>query len=191
MLKFNRFMYEEADEGKGGDNDGLQGKEGNGQEKVTLTQEELAKRLDQEAERRVAKARDGWQSDLDAKLEEAKSEGAKLAKMSAAEKAKAEEDKRMSELEKREAEINKRELTANVKDVLADKGLPSELASVLVELGDADAINKATDNIATIIDQRVNEQVDKKLGGSGKPGGSSSNLSGTNDPYEAIMKKYK
>ncbi|PVY82551.1 DUF4355 domain-containing protein [Convivina intestini] len=181
MLKFDRFMYEEQDEGKGGDNDGLQGQEGNGQEEVTITKEELAKRLDQEAERRVAKARDGWQSDLDAKLEEAKSEGAKLAKMSAAEKAKAEEEQRMSELEKREAEINKRELTANVKDVLADKGLPSELASVLVELGDADAITKATDNIATIIDQRVNEQVDKKLSGSGKPRGESSDTDTRSD----------
>lgn len=153
---------------------------------VTYTEEEMSKRIEQEAERRVQKAHDKWEKAQAAKLEEAKSEGAKLAKMTAQEKAEAEQEKRMKELEAREQEINKRELTANVRDVLTDKGLPVEMAESLVTLGDADVINQTTDTLAKLIDKRVNEQVDSKLSGAGKPTGSSDKLNPKGDLTKAL-----
>lgn len=153
--------------------------------------EEADKRVEQEAERRLAKARKSWEAKFEERLEEAKSEGEKLAKMTAAEKEKAEQAKREEAFKQREAELNKRELTATVKDILIDKELPTDLTDILVKSGDADYINSAADSISKVIETRVNELVDKKLSGAGKPKGSSSDLDGTNDPFVAHANKYK
>ncbi|CAK1232021.1 hypothetical protein LMG30237_ALEAABJJ_00412 [Fructobacillus tropaeoli] len=157
----------------------------------TYTQEELDKEIEREAERRVAKAKKGWDEQLDGKLSEAKTEGAKLAKMSAQEKADAEAKERADKLAAREAELNKRELTANVRDVLAEKDLPSELADPLVALGDADLINQTADSISRLISERVNKEVDNKLSGGGKPTGEPSQLEDNDDPFKKILNKYK
>lgn len=152
----------------------------------TYTQEELDKEIEREAERRVAKAKKGWDEQLDGKLSEAKTEGAKLAKMSAQEKAEAAAKERAEKLAAREAELNKRELTANVRDVLAEKDLPSELADPLVALGDADLITQTADSISRLISERVNKEVDSKLSGGGKPKGSAENIDTKSDLAKSL-----
>ncbi|CAK8054123.1 DUF4355 domain-containing protein [Eupransor demetentiae] len=176
---------------QGGGNDGLQ--EGQGQEDqvTTYTAEEAQKMAEQEAERRVAKVRAKWEKEQQAKLDEAKSEGAKLAKMSEDEKRQAEQEKQEAEYKKRLDELNRRELTANTRDVLSEKGLPSDLADSLVTLGDAEAINKTVDVLTSTIEKQVNAKVDAKLSGSGKPNGSASELDNVDNPFAAKMKKYQ
>ena len=68
-----------------------------------------------------------WKQDLERKETEAK----KLAKMNADEKAKYEREKAERELADREAAITRRELAATAKEALTEKGLSSDLASVL------------------------------------------------------------
>lgn len=167
----------------------VQGGEGQ-QETQTLSQEEANKLAEQEAERRVAKARAKWEETMKDKLEEAKSEGEKLAKMSAQEKAEQAAKKQAEEMKAREEALNKRELTASVRDELADKNLPNDLAEPLVSIGDAEQISKAITTLDGLIAERVNQEVNQKLQGSGKPKGGTSTLTDEDDPFSRIMKKY-
>ncbi|CAK1249036.1 DUF4355 domain-containing protein [Fructobacillus cardui] len=167
----------------------VQGEDGQ-QETQTLSQEEANKLAEQEAERRVAKARAKWEESMKEKLEEAKSEGEKLAKMSAQEKADQAAKKQAEEMKAREEALNKRELTASVRDELADKNLPSDLADTLVSIGDAEQISKAIVTLDGLIAERVNQEVNQKLQGSGKPQGGASPLTDEDDPFSKVMKKY-
>ena len=142
---------------------------------TTYTQDQL----DSEADKRAAKA-----------LEDAKSEGARLAKMSADEKAQELEKQRQAALDKREAELNQRELSASTKSLLVDKGLPGELADSLVALGDADKIKSAVETLGKSIQETVNKQVESKLQ-TDPPKNGASALDGADDPFNKIMAQYK
>ncbi|ANU78879.1 head scaffolding protein [Weissella phage WCP30] len=162
---------------------------------LRLTPDELQSKLDAEADKRVQKVLEKKQAEWDAKLKEvaekAKNEGAQYAQMTAAEKAQAEFEAKQAEFEKREQDLARRELSAAVSSDLAEKGLPSELAENLVKIGDATAIKEWTNNIAGIIETRVNEQV-KQLANGGKPAGQPSSLAdGEIDPILAIANAYK
>ena len=173
-----------ADTGKGVEND----------KPVTLTQKELQSKLDSEADKRVTKALEKAQADFESKLQErveaAKSEGEKLAKMTAAEKAAAAQKAKEDALAKKEAELNKRELSANVKDVLSEKGLPVSLSDSLVELGDADKINETIGVLSKSIEDEVNKRVKESLR-TNPPKTGSSVLSDPNDPFAKIIAQYK
>ena len=101
-----------------------------------------------------------WQKDQDAKVDEAK----KLAKMNADEKAKYEREQRDKELAEREAAITKRELTATAKETLADKGLPTELATVL-DYSNAEACNESIIAVEKAFMSAVNKAVEGRLKG--------------------------
>lgn len=163
-------------------------------EPVTLTQKELQSKLDSEADKRVAKAvetaKAKWEADKKQALEDAKNEGAKLAKMSAAEKADAEMQARVKEIEKREAALKQSELKAATKALLQDNGLPADMSDTLIGLGDAEAIKNAVTTLKGSLDTQVNEKVEKLATGT-KPLNSSSNLSGSNDAFDAVMAKYQ
>ena len=163
-------------------------------EPVTLTQKELQSKLDSEADKRVAKAvetaKAKWEADKKQALEDAKNEGAKLAKMSAAEKADAEMQARVEEIEKREAALKQSELKAATKALLQDNGLPADMSDTLIGLGDAEAIKNAVTTLKDSLDTQVNEKVEKLATGT-KPSNSSSNLSGSNDAFDAVMAKYQ
>lgn len=173
-----------ADTGKGVEDD----------KPITLTQKELQSKLDSEADKRVQKALDKAKADFEQKLQEqveaAKSEGEKLAKMTAAEKAEAAQKAKEDALKKREADLNRRELAANVKDVLADKGLPADLAESLVELGDADRINETIGVLSKSIEDEVNKRVKESLR-TNPPKTGSSVLSDPNDPFAKVIAQYK
>lgn len=153
-------------------------------EPVTLTQKELQSKLDSEADKRAAKAvetaKAKWEADNKQALEDAKNEGAKLAKMSAAEKADAEMQARVEEIEKREAALKQSELKAATKALLQDNGLPADMSDTLIGLGDAEAIKNAVETLKGSIDAQVNQRVEKIATGT-KPVSGSSQLGNLND----------
>lgn len=163
-------------------------------EKLTLTQEELDAKINSEYDRRFQKQQEKFNQQLEEvknkALEDGKSEGQKLAKMSAQEKADAEAQKRLDDLKAREDELNQRELTANVVDVLAEKGLPKELAGSLVGLGDADKISNVVETIQKSIEQGINEGVNERMR-QDPPTNGSSNLDATDDPFTKVLNQYK
>lgn len=101
-----------------------------------------------------------WKQDLERKETEAK----KLAKMNADEKAKYEREKAERELADREAAITRRELAATAKETLAEKGLPSDLASVL-DYTDAESCQASIAAVEKAFSAAVNKAVESKLKG--------------------------
>lgn len=161
-----------------------------GLQKIELTQEELDAKINSEYDRRLAKRQTDFDKQLADALEKGKSEGQKLAKMSATEKAEAEQKTKEDALAQRESELNKRELSANVKDILNEKGLPASLSDSLVALGDADKISDTIGVLSKSIEDEVNKRVKESLR-TGPPKNNSSVLDDDNDPFKAVMETYK
>lgn len=124
-----------------------------------------------EFDKRVAKAletsRTKIEKDVEARIQNAKTEAEKLAKMNADQKAEYEKEKREKELSDREAAINKRELTAQAKETLVEKGLPLELSEVL-DYTSADTCNKSIEAVSKAFQSAVEKAVENKIKG-GKP----------------------
>lgn len=141
------------DQGTGQDNqDSGEG----GQETKTFTQEEL----DKIVQGRIAKERKAWEKHL----EDEKTEAQKLETMSEKEKKKYQEEKRIKDLDDREAAITRRELTAQAKVQLADKGIPTELAEILI-LTDADSCKKSIETVEKAFQSAVEKAVEEKIKG--------------------------
>lgn len=124
-----------------------------------------------EFDRRVAKALDTsrtkMQADIEAKMQEARTEAEKMAKMNAEQKAQYEREKQAKELADREAAITKRELMATAKEQLAEKGLPISLASVL-NYSSAEECTASIDAVGKAFQEAVEKAVNDRLAG-GKP----------------------
>lgn len=141
------------DQGPGQDNqDSGEG----GQETKTFTQEEL----DKIVQGRIAKERKAWEK----QLEEQQTEAQKLETMSEKEKKKYQEEKRIKDLDDREAAITRRELIAQAKVQLADKGIPTELAEILI-LTDADSCKKSIETVEKAFQSAVEKAVEEKIKG--------------------------
>lgn len=141
------------DQGTGQDNqDSGEG----GQETKTFTQEEL----DKIVQGRIAKERKAWEK----QLEEQQTEAQKLETMSEKEKKKYQEEKRIKDLDDRQAAITRRELTAQAKVQLADKGIPTELAEILI-LTDADSCKKSIETVEKAFQSAVEKAVEEKIKG--------------------------
>lgn len=157
-----------ADDGSGNDsgNDGQgnndqvndgQGNDGQtGQEPKVFSQEEV----DKIVQGRIAKERKSWEK----QLEEQQTEAQKLEKMSEKEKKKYQEEKRIKDLDDREAAITRRELTAQAKVQLADKGIPTELAEILI-LTDADSCKKSIETVEKAFQTAVQRAVEERIKG--------------------------
>jgi len=157
---------------------------------TTYTQAQLDSEADKRAAKALETAKAKWQAEQSKALEDAKSEGARLAKMTEDEKSKEIEKQRQAELDKREAELNQRELSTSTKSLLVDKGLPTDFAGSLVALGDADKIKMAVETLGKSIQETVNKQVEAKLQTDSPKNGPSA-LDGTDDPFNKIMAQYK
>lgn len=124
-----------------------------------------------EFDRRVGKAletnRSKMQAEIDARIQEARTEAEKLAKMNAEQKAEYEKEKREKELADREASITRRELAATAKEQLAEKGLPLSLADVL-NYESAEACASSIDAVGKAFQEAVEKAVQERLAG-GKP----------------------
>lgn len=176
-IKLNLQFFADG-EGEGGDGapaePPTQSGEGgeDGKESKTFTQDDLNKIISD----RLSKERKKWDEELSSKVEEAKTEAQKLAKMNAEQKAEYERKQLEEQLSKREAEITRRELRATALETLAEKGLPKQLAEVLVYT-DAEATNKSIEAVEKsfrdAVEQAVNDRLKNttppKTGGGGTP----------------------
>ena len=80
------------------------------------------------------------------------------------EKKKYQEEKRIKDLDDREAAITRRELTAQAKVQLADKGIPTELAEILI-LTDADSCKKSIETVEKAFQTAVQRAVEERIKG--------------------------
>ena len=127
------------------------------QEEVkTFTQDEIDEIVKSNVDRAVAKALH--------KADEQRKEAEKLAAMNAKEKAEYEINKKQQDLEERERNIQLRELTAEAKDMLIEKGLSSDLASIL-DYKDAESVKESINIIEAAISKEAEKQVIERLKG--------------------------
>ncbi|QJC54422.1 DUF4355 domain-containing protein [Paenibacillus albicereus] len=155
---------------KGGDGGAAAGGKAGEGEKKSFTQEDLDRILTE----RLGKAQSKWEKDLQTKLDEAKTEAEKLAKMTADQKAEHERQKREKALADREGEITRRELRATALEQLAEKGLPKSLADIL-SYTDAESTNKGLEAVEKAFREAVEAGVNERLksSGTGTPKGGS------------------
>lgn len=145
----------------------------------SFTQEELDKIIQD----RLGKAQAKWEKDYQSKLEAAKTEAEKLAKMNADQKAEYERQKREDELAKRESDITRRELRATALETLADKKLPLSLAEILV-FTDAESTNASLDAVEKAFREAVEAGVNERLRGNPPGGGGQGGASGQKNPFK-------
>lgn len=191
-LKLQLFA-EGGDGGTGGTgtgDPGTGGAAGSGDGAGTKTFDDILKdkAYQSEFDKRIAKsletAKAKWDTEAQKKIDDAKTEAEKLAKMNADEKAKFEEQKRIAELEKREKEITTRELKAQAYETLASKNLPKELIDTLV-FTDAEQCNKSIEAVEKAFQAAVEKAVNEKLKGKETPKGGSG---GNNTLQDTIAK---
>lgn len=115
-------------------------------------------------DRIIAKETAKWKSQQEKAIEAARTEAEKLATMTAEQRAKFEAKQREENLAKREQEITRRELKAQALETLAQKGLPSDLASMLAYT-DADACNASIDAVEKAFRSAVQKGVEERLKG--------------------------
>ena len=161
-----------AENGNGeGTGEGTQGQEGGEKSFDDVLKD---KKYQSEFDKRVAKAletaKGKWETDYQAKIEEAKTEAQKLAKMNADQKAEYEAQKKLDELTKREKDITTRELRATAYETLAEKNLPKELVDIL-NYSDAESCNKSIESVEKAFQSAVEKAVNDKLRGGNPPKG--------------------
>lgn len=132
----------------------------------TFTQAEL----DAIVKKRLDKAEAKFNERLN-QLEEAQ----KLAQMSEQEKQQFEFDKRVKELEQREQALlekesaySKQQYQNEIENQLKAKGLPTDLADLLINL-DAETVAKKIDSMSNAIGASVNSEIENKLKSSSIP----------------------
>ncbi|MCT3053610.1 DUF4355 domain-containing protein [Leuconostoc mesenteroides] len=133
------------------------------EETKTLTQSELDSMMDKHTAKVLEKQKVDFEKQLAEAIQQGKTEGEKLATMSAKEKAEEEAKQRLADLEAREKDLNQRELTVNVSSLLKERELPTDLAESLVKLGNADEISTVVDSLQQTIQQGINDGVKDRL----------------------------
>ncbi|MBP2621129.1 DUF4355 domain-containing protein [Streptococcus panodentis] len=120
----------------------------------TFTRAELSKM--------IAAERGKWEAEQATALDEARSEGERLAKLTKDERTKEEQAKRMAELEKREQAIAQREMRLATQTLLADEGLPQEfLDHVLAPT--AEEVQAKITALRGVFDDEVEKRVNERL----------------------------
>lgn len=126
-------------------------------------QTEFEKRMSEAIKSERAK----WEADSKTKIDEVKTEAEKVAKMTAEQKAKYEEEKRVADIERREKELNTRELKVQADTLLTEKNLPKSLAEVVI-YENAETCIKSIEAIETAFNEAIENAVNERLRG-GKP----------------------
>lgn len=188
LCRFQSMLAPDTGDNGGGSSNGESGTDTTGTEVTEVSEKGTGRTFDDvlkdktyqsEFDKRVSKAletaKSKWEADYNSKLETAKTEAEKLAKMNADEKAKYAEEKRIAELEKREKDITTRELRATAYETLAEKDLPKDLVDIL-NYSDAEACNKSIESVEKAFQSAVERAVNEKLRGGNPPkGGQSEN----------------
>lgn len=120
--------------------------------------------LDRHVGKALDTARGKWDQEKQEAINAAKTEAERLAQLSAEERAEEARKTKEDAMSKREAEITRRELRATALEELAQKGLPSSLADVLVYT-DADACNASIASVETAFRAAVQQGVEERLKG--------------------------
>lgn len=193
-LNLQTFNDAGGDGGDGGQGDqgGKGGKEGDqggggGQQKITFTPEQQAE-VDRILGERLGKAQSKWEKDYQTKLNAAKTEAEKLAKMNAEQKAEYEKKQYEDALAKRESEITRRELRATALESLAEKGLHKDLADIL-NYSDADSTKESIEIVEKVVRAAIEAGVNERLKGTPPKNGGGGDKD--NDPFLAKLQKYK
>ncbi len=119
----------------------------------------------------VEAAKAEWEKDNAKKLEDAKSEGARLAKLTA-EQRRAEEDKlERKAIEKEKAEIAKERLTMYAETELTKAKLPTDIAE-LIAIESRENTKKIIDALKKTVDEGIQAGVTERLKGKTPPLGS-------------------
>ena len=162
-MKMNLHYFDE----NGGNDNGVNNDNGGG----AVTFDDMLKgnsEYQSEFDRRISKAletaRGKMQEEMKSKIEEAKNEATRLAKMNAEEKAKHEAEKRENALTEREKAVAKRELMIEAAGMLKEKNLPAELADILNYV-DADECKKSIESVEKAFTAAVEKSVNEKLKG--------------------------
>ncbi|WP_392435367.1 DUF4355 domain-containing protein [Finegoldia magna] len=162
------------------------------QEQVTYTQEEFDKQLQSEADKRVTEAlktaKAKWESDYKDKLKKEKDEAARLAKMSAEDRAKEEFEKQKQDFEAERKQFERDRLELQVKKDLNEQGLNESFSSFLIG-EDADSSLANIKSFKGAWDKALSEAVKEKL--KGEPPKASPGQSETQDVFERLKEKYK
>lgn len=145
----------------------------------TFTQDEVNKIVQERLTRALEKAQK--------EKVEAVTETERMAKMNADEKAKHQQEKQRLELEGREREITKRELRAQALEMLAEKGLPRDLAETLPYV-DAETTMAALSSVEKAFRQAVEQAVNDRL--KSEPPKKSTAQGGTITPEEVKKMGY-
>lgn len=196
-IAWNLQRFADGD-GDGSEDGGAKGtsategsEDGNENEPLKLTQSELDSRVGKAVDTALKNARSKWESESQEKIEEAKNEAEKLAKMNEEQRVAHEKKKEEKALAKREADITRRELRAQSLEQLAERELPKELIDVVV-LTDADSCSKSIDAIEKSFRAAVEAGVNKRLAASAElPGVSSSKDSTQNAGKSYAERKNK
>jgi hypothetical protein len=155
----------------------------------TPTFDELLKdkAFQSEFDKRITKALDTakakWDTAAQEQIAKAKTEAEKLAKLSADEKMKYEQEKREADLVKREAELTRRELRAAALETLSEKGLPHELVDVIA-FTDAEGTKASIEGVEKVFRAAVETGVNQRLQGDLPKGGSGVGGAGETNPWK-------
>lgn len=160
------------------------GEEGGESAEKTYTQAELDTMLQSETDRRVTEAlktaKDKWSKEYAEKLENEKKEAERLAKLSAEEREKAKFDKERKAFENERAQFERERLEMQVAKELANEGLDTEFASILMG-ADADSSMENIKTFKASFDKAVEAAVKARLAGRTPESGSGNGL--TTNPF--------
>lgn len=186
LIKLGMQYFAEQEESENGNEGGVQ----NPAEPMSFDDTlKSNKAYQSEFDRRLGKAietaRSKWQEEAEAKISEKVSEAQRLAKMTADQKAKYEQEQAEKKLAEREAEITKRELKIAAIDMLNEKNLPIELADCLIYT-DAEACDKSVKAIGSAFEKAVTKAVNDRLRGTPPKSGVSLPAHYTNEQLKSM-----
>ena len=131
-------------------------------EKITITKDELDRKLQTEADKRVTSAlktaQAKWEEDYEKRLKQEKAEAEKLSKLSEEEKRKVLDEKRERELEVREKSIYRKEMEIAAIKILDGKKLPVKFAHLLL----GENADETHSNIETF-EKEYHEAIENKV----------------------------
>lgn len=143
------------------------------------SKEELDKLIQSEADKRVTQgiktAQTKWEQEYAQKIEDAKEEASKLAKMNADEKARYALEKREKEMAEKEKEYARKELKLTTIDILNERKLPIDFVDFIMTT-DAETTKANIDSFEKLWQAKLEEAVNGKLKGSTPKSGSGTTL---------------
>lgn len=179
---FDLQLFGNSEAATVGASENLEGQQEN-MEEVTYTQEEFEKKLQSEADKRVTEAlktnQEKWKKEYEENLKKEKDEAARLARLSADERAKAELEKEKEKFESDRKAFERERLELQVRKNLGAEGLNENFASFLIGK-DADESMKNIKDFKDTWDKALEFAVKEQLKGEAPEAASSV---GKSDPF--------